>query len=194
VKRVQNEIVKEREAISARLRELSAQILTGRVKFPKSDMVAGGAQEERGQSTGRAGGEQDTVPASDGVGEQEPVPGYDPLAELISELSAKYPGNYRKEEVVAACLLISYGALRNGRLELSSADVTVKRWLEKLGVFDPRIGLPKPTFEKLVRRLAGLQLHSQLDKVVKLTCPQCFTYPITPSHVCPSNDGGPHEQ
>jgi hypothetical protein len=116
----------------------------------------------------------------------ESVPGYDPLAELISKLRAKYPGNYRKEEVVAACLLISYGALRNGRLELSSVDVTMERWLEKLGVYDPKIGLPKPTFEKLVRRLAGLQLHSQLDAVVKLTCPRCFAYSITSSHACHS--------
>jgi hypothetical protein len=70
----------------------------------------------------------------------------------------------------------------------------VKMWLEKLGVFDPKIGLPKPTFEKLVRRLVNLQLHSQLDAVVKLTCHRCLTYPITPSHVCPSNGSGPHEQ
>jgi DNA helicase HerA-like ATPase len=194
VKLVQNEIAKEREAINTRLRELSAQILTGRVKFPKSDKVAGGAQEERGQGTGRAGDAQDTVPVSDGVGEQEPVPGYDPLADLISELRAKYPGNYRREEVVAACILISNGVLRDGKLDLSSADDSVKGWLERLEVFDPKIGLPKPTFEKLVKRLAGLQPHSQLDGVVKLTCPRCLTYPISPSHVCPSNEGGPNGQ
>jgi hypothetical protein len=194
VKRVQNEIVKEREAINARLMELSAQILTGRVKFPKSDNVAGGAQEDRGQGTGRVRDAEDTVPASDGVGEQEPVPGYDPLAELISKLRAKYPGNYRREDVLAACILINNGVLRDGKLDLGSVNVTVKRWLERLGVYDPKIGLPKPTFEKLVRRLAGLQLHSQLDGVVKLTCHRCFTYPITPSHVCPSNKGGPNGQ
>jgi hypothetical protein len=164
------------------------------VKFPKSDNVAGGAQEDRGQGTGRVRDAEDTVPASDGVGEQEPVPGYDPLAELISKLRAKYPGNYRREDVLAACILINNGVLRDGKLDLGSVNVTVKRWLERLGVYDPKIGLPKPTFEKLVRRLAGLQLHSQLDGVVKLTCHRCFTYPITPSHVCPSNKGGPNGQ
>ena len=191
---VQNEIAKEREAINARLMELSARILGEHVKVPKSDKVPSGAQEERRHGSGRAGGAQATVPVSDGVGKQEPIPGYDPLAELISEIRTKYPGNYRREEVLAACILITNGVLRGGKLDLTSADVTVKRWLEKLGVFDPNIGLPKPTFEKLVRRLAGLQPHSQLDAVAKLTCHRCFTYPITPSHICPSNEGGPHGQ
>jgi DNA helicase HerA-like ATPase len=191
---VQNELAKEREVINARLRQLSAQILGEHVKVPKSDKVPSGAQEERRHGTGRAGSAQDSMPASDGVGEQERVPSYDPLAEMISELKAKHPGNYKKEEVVAACLLLSYGALKNGGLDLSSADMTVRRWLEKLGVYDPKIGSPKPTFEKLVKRLAGLQLHSQLNGVVKLTCHRCFIYPITPSHVCPSDGDGPNEQ
>jgi hypothetical protein len=194
VKLVQREIVEEREAINVRLKELSAQILTGRMRFPKSDNLTGGAQEESAQGISRASDAEDTVPASDDVGEQEPVPGYDPLAELISKLRAKYPGNYKREEVLAACILITNGVLRDGKLDLGSVNVTVKRWLERLGVYDPKIGLPKPTFEKLVRRLAGLQLHSQLDGVVKLTCHKCFTYPITPSHICPSNGGGLREQ
>jgi hypothetical protein len=163
------------------------------MRFPKSDNLAGGAQEESAQGTSRASDAEDTTQASDYVGEQEPVPGYDPLAELISKLRAKYPGNYRREEVIAACILISDGVLRDGKLDLGSVNVTVKRWLERLGVYDPKIGFPKPTFEKLVRRLAGLQLHSQLEGVVKLTCHRCFTYPITPSHVCPSNGGGLRE-
>jgi DNA helicase HerA-like ATPase len=191
---VQNEIAKEREAINARLREFSAQILGGHVKVPKSDKVPSGAQEERRHGAGRAGGAQDSMPASDGVGKQESVLGYDPLTELISELRTKYPGNYRREEVLAACILITNGIFRNGKLDLGSMNVTVKRWLKMLGVYDPKIGLPKPTFEKLVKRLAGLQLHSQLEKVVKLTCHRCFTYPITPSHICPSNGGGLREQ
>jgi hypothetical protein len=194
VKRVQREIMEEREAINVRLKELSAQILTGRMRFPKSDNLAGGAQEESAQGTSRASDAEDITQASDDVGEQEPVPGYDPLAELISKLRAKYPGNYRREEVIAACILISDGVLRDGKLDLGSVNVTVKRWLERLGVYDPKIGFPKPTFEKLVRRLAGLQLHSQLEGVVKLTCHRCFTYPITPSHVCPSNGGSLREQ
>jgi DNA helicase HerA-like ATPase len=194
VKLVQREIVEEREAINVRLKELSAQILTGRMRFPKSDNLAGGAQEESAQGTSRASDAEDTTQASDDVGEQEPVPGYDPLAELISKLRAKYPGNYRREEVIAACILISDGVLRDGKLDLGSVNVTVKRWLERLGVYDPKIGFPKPTFEKLVRRLAGLQLHSQLEGVVKLTCHRCLTYPITPSHICPSNGGSLREQ
>jgi DNA helicase HerA-like ATPase len=191
---VQNEIAKEREAINAKLKEFSAQILGEHVKVPKSDKVPSGAQEERRHGAGRAGGAQDSMPASDGVGKQEPVLGYDPLTELISELRTKYPGNYRREEVLAACILITNGNFRDGKLDLGSVNVTVKRRLEMLGVYDPKIGSPKPTFEKLVRRLAGLQLHSQLEGVVKLTCHRCFTYPITPSHVCPSNGGSLREQ
>jgi DNA helicase HerA-like ATPase len=191
---VQNEIAKEREAINAKLKEFSAQILGEHVKVPKSDKVPSGAQEERRHGAGRAGGAQDSMPASDGVGKQEPVLGYDPLTELISELRTKYPGNYRREEVHAACILITNGNFRDGKLDLGSVNVTVKRRLEMLGVYDPKIGSPKPTFEKLVRRLAGLQLHSQLEGVVKLTCHRCFTYPITPSHVCPSNGGSLREQ
>jgi DNA helicase HerA-like ATPase len=191
---VQNEIAKEREAINAKLKEFSAQILGEHVKVPKSDKVPSGAQEERRHGAGRAGGVQDSMPASDGVGKQEPVLGYDPLTELISELRTKYPGNYRREEVHAACILITNGNFRDGKLDLGSVNVTVKRRLEMLGVYDPKIGSPKPTFEKLVRRLAGLQLHSQLEGVVKLTCHRCFTYPITPSHVCPSNGGSLREQ
>jgi len=191
---VQNEIAKEREAINAKLKKFSAQILGEHVKVPKSDKVPSGAQEERRHGAGRAGGAQDSMPASDGVGKQEPVLGYDPLTELISKLRTKYPGNYRREEVLAACILITNGNFRDGKLDLGSVNVTVKRRLEILGVYDPKIGSPKPTFEKLVRRLAGLQLHSQLEKVVKLTCHRCFTYPITPSHVCPSNGGSLREQ
>jgi DNA helicase HerA-like ATPase len=191
---VQNEIAKEREAINAKLKKFSAQILGEHVKVPKSDKVPSGAQEERRHGAGRAGGAQDSMPASDGVGKQEPVLGYDPLTELISELRTKYPGNYRREEVLAACILITNGNFRDGKLDLGSVNVTVKRRLEMLGVYDPKIGSPKPTFEKLVRRLAGLQLHSQLEGVVKLTCHRCFTYPITPSHVCPSNGGSLREQ
>jgi hypothetical protein len=125
--------------------------------------------------------------------EQEPATEYDPLAEVISALNAKYPGNYKKEEVLAACLLISEGAFREKKLDVSSVSPTMKEWLVKLGVCYSDNGLPTFAFKKLVTRIAALQLHSQLDGVVKLTCPHCFTYPITPSHVCPSNGGGLHE-
>jgi hypothetical protein len=70
----------------------------------------------------------------------------------------------------------------------------MKKWLEEIGVYNIEKGVPKFTFEKLVKKLVQLQLHDQLIKVRKLTCPYCFTYPITPSHVCPSKGGGLHEQ
>jgi hypothetical protein len=238
VKRVQREIMEEREAINARLNEISAQVLVGRVsgyeapqltvtqpagtghvvnraglqaQMAEAKAVAAGVSQRAVGLTVRNSVESQvsedrgiagiirednapTVTSAPVVPEsQEPVSGYDPLDAVISALSAKYPGNYRKEEVLAACLLISDGVLRNGRLDLTSVDEPVREWLEKLGVFDSKIGLPKPTFEKMARRLAGLQLSYQLEDIVKMTCPHCFTYPITPSHVCPSNGGGWHE-
>ena len=233
MKRVQNEIVKEREAINERLRELSARVLVGRFSGYEAlqpagtghavsqlglqtqmaevkTVVAGVSQgatnltarnavepqasEDRGIAGMIREDNPPTVTSVPAVPEsQGPMSGYDPLDAVITALSTKYPGNYRKEEVLAACLLISGGVLRNGKLDLSSADESVRKWLEGLGVFNPKIGLPKPTFEKLARRLAGLQLSYQLKEIAKLTCPYCFTYPITPSHVCPSNGGGLHE-
>jgi GTPase SAR1 family protein len=233
VKRVQREITEEREAINARLNEISAQVLVGRVSGYESPqpagtghvvnqadlqaqmaevktVVAGVSQgavgltvrnfvesqvsEDRGMAGMIREDNPPTVTSVPAVPEsQEPMSGYDPLDAVITALSARYPGNYRKREVLAACLLISGGVLRNGRLDLSSVGESVREWLERLGVFDSKIGLPKPTFEKLARRLAGLQLSYQLEDIKKLTCFYCFTYPITPSHVCPSNGGGPHE-
>jgi hypothetical protein len=89
--------------------------------------------------------------------------------------------------------LISEGAFREKKLDVNSVSPTMKEWLVKLGVCYSDNGLPTFAFKKLVIRIAGLQLSYQLEDIVKLTCPRCFTYPITPSHVCPSNGGGPHE-
>jgi hypothetical protein len=133
------------------------------------------------------------LPDSDGLKEQKPVTEYDPLAEVISALNAKYPSNYKKEEVLAACLLISEGAFREKKLDVNSVSPTMKEWLVKLGVCYSDNGMPTFAFKKLVIRIAGLQLSYQLEDIVKLTCPHCFTYPITPSHVCASNGGGRHE-
>jgi hypothetical protein len=72
-------------------------------------------------------------------------------------------------------------------------DESAKRWLEKIGILDPEKGLPKIRFKKLLMRLDLLQLHHQLERIMKMTCSYCFTYPITSSHVCPSNGGGRHE-
>jgi hypothetical protein len=136
---------------------------------------------------------QANLTLSHGLEGQETTPGYDPLAEVISALSTKYPGNYRTEEVLAACVLIANNAFRKGKLDLSSISLSMKKWLEEIGVYNIEKGVPKFTFEKLVKKLVQLQLHDQLIKVRRMTCPYCFTYPITPSHVCPSNGGGRHE-
>jgi hypothetical protein len=148
-----------------------------------------------------------TVTSAPAVPEsQEPMSEYDPLATVISALSAKYPGNYRKEEVLAACLLLTDDvfnkeALNNASsvkdLDLSSTmkfiSPNLKEWLAKIGVYYPTTGLPKFAFKRLITRLASLQLNYEIEGVAKLTCPYCFTYPITTSHVCPSNGGGRHE-
>jgi hypothetical protein len=124
----------------------------------------------------------------------------DPLSEVISALNAKYPpadnrtDGYKKEEVLAACFLLFKGAFKNNQLDLNLVDESAKRWLEKIGILDPEKGLPKIRFKKLLMRLDLLQLHHQLERIMKMTCPYCFTYPITPSHVCPSKGGGLHEQ
>jgi uncharacterized protein YdaU (DUF1376 family) len=231
VKRVQREIMEEKEAINARLNEISAQVLVGRVprhepqqstsadravnqvdlqaQMAGVNTVAGGFSEKAVSPSARESVEPPAMEGeriseitsgplvnllgSDRLEEQEPVPEYDPLTEVILALNAKYPGNYKKEEVLAACLLISDGAFREKRLDMSSVSPTTKKWLVKLGVCYSDNGLPTFAFKRLVARIAGLQLHSQLDGVVKLICHQCFAYPITPSHVCPSNGGGLHE-
>jgi hypothetical protein len=236
VKRVQNEIAKEREAINARLNEISAQVLVGRFSGYEAPQLTVIQPAGTGHVVNRAGlqaqmaeakaiaagvsqkavslpvreyaeppateGERVTeitsgplvnLPDSDGLKEQEPATEYDPLAEVISALNAKYPGNYKKEEVLAACLLISEGAFREKKLDVNSVSPTMKEWLVKLGVCYSDNGLPTFAFKKLVIRIAGLQSRYQLEDIVKLTCPRCFTYPITPSHVCPSKGGGRHE-
>jgi hypothetical protein len=136
---------------------------------------------------------QANLSISHGLEGQETTPGYDPLAEVISALNTMYPENYRTEEVLAACILITNGVFRKEKLDLSSTSLNMKKWLEEIGVYNIEKGVPKFTFEKLVKKLVRLQLHDQLIKVRKLTCPYCFTYPITPSHVCPSKGGGLHE-
>jgi hypothetical protein len=233
VKRVQREIMEEREAINARLNEISAQVLAGRVSGYEAPQPAG-----TGHLVNRAGLQaqmaevkvvatrvsqkaaslpvreyvEPQVVEDEGVAEiirednppiassafdisenQEPMSERDPLAAVISALNAKYAGNYRKEEVLAACLLISTGAFRGKKVDIASVDTTMKEWLVKIGACYPNTGLPTFAFKKLVTRLASLQLRYQCEGVAKLTCPRCFTYPITPSHVCPSNGGGLHE-
>jgi hypothetical protein len=82
-------------------------------------------------------------------------------------------------------------------LDMSSVmnfvNPSLKAWLVKIGICYPDTGLPKFAFKKLITRLVSLQLNYEIEGVVKLTCPYCFTYPITSSHVCPSNGGGQHE-
>jgi len=178
----------------AEVKTVAAGVSQKAVSLPVREYIEPQAMEDSGVAKIIREDNPPTVTSVRAVPEsQESMSGYDPLDAVISALSAKYPANYRKEEVLAACLLISDGVLRNGRLDLTSVDESVREWLERLGVFDSKIGLPKPTFEKMARRLAGLQLSYQLEDIVKLTCPRCFTYPITPSHVCPSNGGGRHE-
>jgi hypothetical protein len=227
VKRVQREIVEEREAVNARLNELSARVLVRgttqaqtketfrsetsqlpRVTYVDSQVVlrehlTSKVAESVSSSLQKAvkspaeldqGDEEIGQPvASNGPIDKQLTPKCDPLKKVISALNKVYPGNYAKEKVLAACLLLHNGAFRDGRLDLNSIDISVKKWLEKIGICKPRNGMPEFAFEKLVRRLATLRLNSQLEEVVKLTCPYCFTYPITPSHVCPSNGGGLHE-
>jgi hypothetical protein len=245
VKRVQREIMEEREAVNARLNEISAQVLVGRVpgyespqpagtshlvnradlqaQMAEAKMVAAGVSQkavslpvreyveppavegERVAETLREDGSP-TVTSVHAVPEnQESTSGYDPLVAVISALNAKYPENYRKEEVLAACLLISDGAFDKEAFRVSSVknldmrsvmnfvNPSLKAWLVKIGICYPDTGLPKFAFKRLITRLASLQLNYQIEGVAKLTCPYCFTYPITPSHVCPSNGGGLHE-
>jgi hypothetical protein len=245
VKRVQNEIAKEREAINARLNEISAQVLAGRVPGYESPQPAGtghvvnraGLQAQMAEVKTVAAGvsqkavslpvreyiepqamedsrvakiiREDNPPTVTSVHvvpeSQESMSGYDPLDAVISALSAKYPGNYRKEEVLAACLLISDVAFNGEALNASSVkdldlssvmnriNPTLKERLIKIGVIYPATGLPKFAFKRLVAKIASLQLSYQLEEIANLTCPRCFAYPITPSHVCPSNGGGLHE-
>jgi hypothetical protein len=221
VKRVQNEIVKEREAINARLNEISAQVLvrgpvqaqtnqtkmTFRYEIPQPPRVtyvdsqvdvesASSSLQKAVKSPAKLDQDGEAIGqpiASNGPIDKQPTLKYDPLKKVISALNEVYPGNYAKEKVLAACLLLHNGAFREGRLDLNSIDISVKKWLEKIGICKPKNGMPEFAFEKLVRRLATLRLNSQLEEVVKLTCPHCFTYPITSSHVCPSNGGGRHE-
>jgi hypothetical protein len=250
VKRVQREIMEEREAVNARLNEISAQVLAGRfsgyeapqltvtqpagtdhvvnradlqAQMAEAKTVAAGVSQrvvgltvrnsvesQVSEDRGIAGIiREDNAPTVTSVPvvpeNQESMSGYDPLDAVISALSAKYPGNYRKEEVLAACLLLSNDvfnkeALNNASsvkdLDLSSTmkfiSPNLKEWLAKIGVYYPATGLPKFAFKRLITRLASLQLNYEIEGVTKLTCPYCFTYPITPSHVCPSNGGGLH--
>jgi hypothetical protein len=208
VKRVQREIMEEREAINARLNEISAQVLVRGVKT--TEVSNSGVQivneqeatklskKECGRGLGielvDKGNLQDRdAGVSEGSRREEPVPRYDPLKKVISVLKAKCPGNYNKEEVLAACLLLSNGAYRDGRLDLESINTLMMDWLVKKGVCDSENGMPKFAFEKLVKKLASLEIYGQFEEIAKLTCPYCFTYPITPSHVCPSKGGGLHE-
>jgi hypothetical protein len=238
VKRVQREIMEEREAINARLNEISAQVLAGRVPGYEAPQLTVTQPAGTGHIVNRAGlqaqmAEAKTVAVGvsqkavslpvkeyiepqamedSGVAKiirednppiassafdisenQEPMPEHDPLAAVISALNAKYPGNYEKEKVLAACLLISTGAFRRKKVDMVSVDTTMKEWLVKIGACYPNTGLPTFAFKKLVTRLDSLQLRYQCERVAKLTCPHCFTYPITPSHVCPSKGGGRHE-
>jgi hypothetical protein len=238
VKRVQREIMEEREAVNARLNEISAQVLAGRVLGYEAPQLTVTQPAGTGHVVNRAdlqaqmaeaktvtaGGSQKAVSlpvkeyiepqamedsgvakiirednppiassAFDISENQEPMPEHDPLAAVISALNAKYPGNYEKEKVLAACLLISTGAFRRKKVDMVSVDTTMKEWLVKIGACYPNTGLPTFAFKKLVTRLDSLQLRYQCEGVAKLTCPYCFTYPITPSHVCPSNRGGLHE-
>jgi hypothetical protein len=245
VKLVQREIMEEKEAVNARLNEISAQVLVGRfsgyeasqpagtghvvnrvdlqakmaeaktvatgvsrkaVSLPVREYVEPQASEDRGIAGIIREDNPPTVTSAPAIPEsQEPMSGYDPLDAVISALSAKYPGNYRKEEVLAACLLISdgafsketFGANSAKNLDMSSVmnfvNPSLKAWLVKIGICYPDTGLPKFVFKRLITRLVSLQLKHEIEGVAKLTCPRCFTYPITPSHVCPSNGGGLHE-
>jgi phosphopantetheinyl transferase (holo-ACP synthase) len=250
VKRVQREIMEEREAVNARLNEISAQVLAGRfsgyeapqrtvtqpagighvvnrtglqAQMAEAKTVAAGVSQRAvgltvrnsiesqvSEDRGIAGiireDNAPTVTSVPAVPEsQESMPGYDPLDAVISALNAKYPGNYRKEEVLAACLLISDGAFDKEAFGVSSVknldmssvmnfvNPSLKAWLVKIGICYPDTVLPKFAFKRLITRLVSLQLNYEIEGVVKLTCPYCFTYPITPSHVCPSNGGGLHE-
>jgi hypothetical protein len=238
VKRVQREIMEEREAVNARLNEISAQVLAGRVSgyeapqltvtqpagtghvvnradlqaqmaeaktvaagvsqkaasLPVREYVEPQVMEDRGAAEIIREDSPPTVTSVPAVPEsQEPMSRYDPLDAVISALSAKYPGNYRKEEVLAACLLISTGALRGRKVDMVSINAAMKEWLIKIGACYPNTGLPTFAFKRLVIRLSSLQLRYECEGIVKLTCPYCFTYPIIPSHVCPSKGGGRHE-
>jgi hypothetical protein len=211
VKRVQREIMEEREAVNARLNEISAQILTGRMKVSDvedistvagitsqsviaAEMVDKSSERENGEGleAKRAGDTQEiSVPGE--LRGRGLVTGSDPLDEVILALKKKYPGDYSRDEILAACLLISNGAFRDGKLDLSSTDMNMRRWLTRIKAYNPKVGMPRHSFEKLVRRLASLVSPLWLVDIVKMTCPRCFTYPIAPSHVCPSNGGGRHE-
>jgi hypothetical protein len=238
VKRVQREITEEREAINARLNEISAQVLAGRVSgyeapqltvtqpagighavnrvdlqaqmaetkavatrvsqkavsLPVKEYIKPQAMEDSGVA--KIIREDNPPIASSAIDiseNQELMPEHDPLTAVISALNVKYPGNYEKEKVLAACLLISTGAFRRKKIDMVSVDTTMKEWLVEIGACYPNTGLPTFAFKKLVTRLDSLQLRYQCEGVAKLTCPYCFTYPITPSHVCPSNGGGRHE-
>jgi hypothetical protein len=238
VKRVQREIVEEREAINARLNELSARVLVGRVSgyetpqltvtqpagtghvvnrvdlqaqmaevktvaagvsqravsLPVREYVEPQVMEDRGMAEIIREDNPPTVTSVPAVPEsQESMSEHDPLAMVMSALNAKYPGNYKKEEVLAACLLISTGAFRGKKVDMVFVNTTMKEWLVKIGACYPNTGLPTFAFKKLVTRLASLRLRYECEEVAKLTCPYCFTYPINPSHVCPSNGGGLHE-
>jgi hypothetical protein len=232
VKRVQREIMEEREAINARINEISAQVLMrGSVqtekasrsempqlqvtytspqvvlrKHPTSNVTEGVSitlqQKSVKSPIDEGGGDTNSslegITAPDESGAQE-LALDDPLSEVISALNAKYPpadnrtDGYKKEEVLAACFLLFKGAFKNNQLDLNLVDESAKRWLEKIGILDPEKGLPKIRFKKLLMRLDLLRLHHQLERIMKMTCSYCFTYPITPSHVCPSNGGGRHE-
>ena len=186
----------------AEAKTVAAGVSQRAVGFTVRNSVESQVSEDRGIAEIIREDSPPTVTSALAVQEsQEPVSGYDPLDAVISTLSAKYPGNYRKEEVLAACLLISDGAF-NGvssakNLDMSSVmkfvNPSLKAWLMKIGICYPDTGLPKFNFKRLVTRLASLQLNYEIEGVAKLTCPYCFTYPITPSHVCPSKGGGLHE-
>jgi hypothetical protein len=178
----------------AEVKTFVAGVSQGAVNLTARNAVEPQASEDRGMAGMIREDNPPTVTSVPAVPEsQEPMSGYDPLDAVITALSARYPGNYRKEEVLAACLLISAGAFRGRKIDMGCVNTTMKEWFVKIGVCYTNTGLPTFAFKKLVIRLASLQLRYECQGVAKLTCPHCFTYPITPSHACPSNGGGLHE-
>ncbi|MEM2692996.1 MAG: DUF87 domain-containing protein [Nitrososphaerota archaeon] len=182
---VQAELRRERERAAARLQELSARIVS------RARAVASVSQ---GRSSAEVDEGEGGVPRASGTPEprEGPAEGLleDPLSDLMGELKRRYGVGCRREEVIAACLLLSQGALKGEWLELSWADPRLLRVLEALGVYDPRQGRASLAFEKRVRRLASLGMERQLLSVARRACPACLAYPVTGSHACSSRVSG----
>ncbi|MEM2233971.1 MAG: DUF87 domain-containing protein [Nitrososphaerota archaeon] len=180
---VQAELRRERERVAARLQELSARIVS----------------RARAAVTALQDGTNSSASADEGEGSRPKTSGRessdtglleDSLPDLMRELEQRYGAKYRREEVIAACLLLAQGALRGERLELSSADPKLLSVLESIRVYNPHQGRPRPTFEKLVRRLASLGMEYQMLTVARHACPACLAYPVTGSHACSSRISG----